>query len=140
MQIESPESLFKKQDEALDLIRTEVRTALLAQDFSDDPAEPMKLDPEYVAEGTEKWSNFQNFTLGDDGITFLFGNYEVAPYVFGAQSATVPYEKLVALMHREFTCALDVDYLRHPQPQWDKATVEIVAESEPAPPGGSNAS
>lgn len=42
-----------------------------------------------------KLEAFQNFTLGPDGVTLLFGPYEVAPYALGRWAATVPFLELI---------------------------------------------
>lgn len=35
-----------------------------------------------------------NFTFGDNGITFLFNRYEIAPYVFGEIVLEIPYNEI----------------------------------------------
>jgi hypothetical protein len=39
-------------------------------------------------------SNFQNFVITDEGIRFIFGQYQVAPYVFGMPEVTMSWDEL----------------------------------------------
>lgn len=64
--------------------RAELLTDADKQDFKDSVM-PMMND------GTEPTvENFNVFVFTDYGITFYFGQYQVAPYVFGEQAVTLP--------------------------------------------------
>lgn len=41
----------------------------------------------------------ENFCLGEEGITFYYNVYEIAPYSMGPTAITLPYEMLVHLMN-----------------------------------------
>ncbi len=43
--------------------------------------------------------NFRTFTVGSDGITFIFQQYQVAPYVAGAPRVTVPFSVLQDILN-----------------------------------------
>lgn len=52
-------------------------------------------DGEMLKEGTYPYKeNFSKFAFDKDGLKIIFDRYSVAPYVAGAFSVTVPYEKL----------------------------------------------
>ena len=40
----------------------------------------------------------ENFRIGQDGITFLYNVYEIAPYVMGAIEITLPYDIMSHLL------------------------------------------
>jgi hypothetical protein len=46
--------------------------------------------------------NFAVFSLGKDGITFIFQQYQVAPYVAGNQTMTIPYAELSDILSPVF--------------------------------------
>jgi hypothetical protein len=48
-------------------------------------------DTQMIKDGTDPTAeNFQNFVITDEGITFIFDPYQVAPYSSGQQTAKVP--------------------------------------------------
>lgn len=48
-------------------------------------------DKDWIAEGAApSVQNYQNFLVTEDGITFMFDPYQVAPYAAGAQQVDVP--------------------------------------------------
>ncbi len=48
-------------------------------------------DPQAIKDGTVPTeANFQNFIITDDGLTFIFDPYQVAPYSAGTQTVKVP--------------------------------------------------
>jgi len=49
---------------------------------------------------TELTSN-DNFILDDEGITYLYNEYEIAPYVLGAVKVFIPYDKLQMILKEE---------------------------------------
>jgi len=58
------------------------------------------------------------FAFVEDGIEFLFGPYQVAPYAFGAQIVKVEYGSLVKLMRKEWSAALGIQYMTYDRPTW----------------------
>jgi len=68
-------------------------------------------DKSFIAEGTQPvLNNFRNWNLENDGILITFDEYQVAPYVYGAQEVEVPYEMLktfVAPGAAIYPCVMD---------------------------------
>lgn len=52
-------------------------------------------------------SNLQNFIIGDDGITFVMGQYQVAPYVAGMPEVLIKWNELAPYVNKEFDLPLD---------------------------------
>jgi hypothetical protein len=44
--------------------------------------------------------NFSTFLIEEDGIRFIFGQYQVAPYVAGEQEVLIPYGELKAYLRK----------------------------------------
>lgn len=106
------DSVFKDQEQALQLISELVRAQLLTERTSDEiEGESYLLDAEWVNDATESWDDFRCFTFQEKGIEFLFAPYQVAAYVFGPHSAFVPYEALVSLLKEEFRSSLELESL-----------------------------
>lgn len=79
------QELFKPDSKYLDAIADYCRKKL------DEKLE----DKTFVENGTKPIAkNFQNWNLENDGILFTFDEYQVAPYVFGAQEVHIPFEIL----------------------------------------------
>ena len=58
---------------------------------------------EMMLEGTKPdKKNFQNFTLGKNGVAFHFAPYEVAPYAAGTSTVELSFEELGSLIKREY--------------------------------------
>ncbi|MFC3909891.1 RsiV family protein [Legionella dresdenensis] len=52
-------------------------------------------DPKWVTEGTEpKIENYKNWYFSQSGLVIVFDTYQVAAYVYGPQTVTVPYAVL----------------------------------------------
>lgn len=51
-------------------------------------------------------SNYEDFLVSDDGMTFHFAHYQVAPYVAGRQTVFIPWSKIEALIRPEFMTIL----------------------------------
>lgn len=48
-------------------------------------------DPDWIKDGAAATAeNYQSFVIADDGITFIFDAYQVAPYAAGTQKILVP--------------------------------------------------
>lgn len=47
-------------------------------------------------------ANYQNFTITPDGLTFFFPPYQVAPYVAGPQTVTIPLASLSTILAAPF--------------------------------------
>jgi len=43
-----------------------------------------------------------NFTFGDEGITFLYNRYEIAPYVFGEIVLEIPYSEINDILKESY--------------------------------------
>ncbi len=119
-QITRLQDLFSDADAAFAIIQAEVRKHLLDLSFEGmtNDGEPLKLLDDQVRSGTETWDDFQTFIFGDEGIEFQFGGYQVAPYAFGPQSASVAYDALAKLMRPHFACALGIDHLQYDHQVW----------------------
>lgn len=86
--------LFKAKAKYLNLIATEAKQRLNG-----------KLEDKWmIAEGTKPLAkNFKNWNLENDGIVFTFDEYQVAPYVNGAQEVEIPYTALKAIISPKAT-------------------------------------
>lgn len=74
--------LFTTGEKGLQTIAPFVQKELLTREFTTE---------EWVKEGTLPIEqNYQNFVVGDTGITFIFDPYQVASYAAGVQKVTVP--------------------------------------------------
>ncbi len=80
--------LFVKTEDALIEIAPVVRTALkktLGQ---------MCLEDMLLPGTTPTPDNYADFVLTDQGVTFFFAPYQVAPYAAGEQAVSIPYQQL----------------------------------------------
>ncbi|WP_319543344.1 DUF3298 domain-containing protein [uncultured Pseudodesulfovibrio sp.] len=60
-----------------------------------------------ILDGTEPLEeNFSRFILNDEGVTFIFPHYQVAPYSFGEQVVTIPYANITKHLTPEINQAL----------------------------------
>lgn len=50
----------------------------------------------------DKFEYNDNFTIGENGITFLYNRYEIAPYVFGEISLEIPYKEINDILKEPF--------------------------------------
>ncbi len=76
------EKLFTNGAKGLETIATFVERELVKKNIS---------DASWIAEGTRPVTdNYQNFVIIDNGVTFIFDAYQVAPYSAGTQSILVP--------------------------------------------------
>lgn len=48
-------------------------------------------------------SPYMNFTISDDGITFIFGQYQVAPYAAGMPEVFVSWNELAPYLNEKFS-------------------------------------
>lgn len=106
MRISRLEEIFDHSENAISVIQTKVRQALM-QPLDDDGT---KLDERDVINGTSKWEDFQSFAFTNEGILVLFDPYHVGPYAYGSHSALVLYREVVKLFQREFVSALQLEY------------------------------
>lgn len=75
-------ALFKNGITGLKTIAPYVRQTLAQQPGA---------DTQMINDGTAPTAdNFQNFVITDDGLTFIFDPYQVAPYAAGTQTVKVP--------------------------------------------------
>ena len=42
-----------------------------------------------------------NFTISDSGVTYIYNQYEIGPYVLGAVNVTVPWSELKDLLRKD---------------------------------------
>lgn len=113
VQFAQVEDLFDNPDSALAMVQESVRKQLLAvRPFEEDGGD-YNLEEEWVVEGTKDWGCLSNFAFSEQGIDFLFAPYDVAPYAFGPQEASVPYADIAPLLRREVASILDVKHLRN---------------------------
>ncbi len=77
------EDLFTNTDKGLGLVATFVQAEITKKNIS---------DAKWIKEGAgADPKNYQNFSIGDTGITFIFDPYQVAPYAAGTQNILVPF-------------------------------------------------
>jgi len=119
-QFTSLADLFLDKPAAFQLIQGTVREQLLGRSVEGmtNSGEAIQLSEDYVHNGTKDWEDFESFVFGKDGIEFLFGAYQVAPYAFGAQTASIPYALLAKLMQRHVACALGIEHLYYELKPW----------------------
>ena len=85
------EDLFEPNANPLTQLSTFARQELMTREFVRD-------DPEWVEGGIAPIAeNYQNTYISDEGLTVIFGAYQVAPYVAGPQEVTVPWSELEEL-------------------------------------------
>lgn len=74
--------LFTNPDGGLKAVATFVQSEITKKKIS---------DAEWIKEGAAAIpDNYQNFVIGDSGLTFIFDAYQVAPYAAGTQKILVP--------------------------------------------------
>ncbi len=74
--------LFTNGIQGLSAIADDVKADLMKRDFADSA---------WITEGSAPLeSNYQNFIVEDEGVTFIFDAYQVAPYAAGKQFVTIP--------------------------------------------------
>jgi hypothetical protein len=121
-QISRIQDIFEDPDSAFVIIQKTVRDLLLAPQNADteDNQDSFILDKKMVKSGTNTWDDFRNFVFEESEITFLFGHYQVAPFVSGLQSASVQYSAIAAYLKEHFACALGIE--------WDRRrAIEVLA-------------
>ena len=74
--------LFSNGQKGLDTVATFVQGEITKKKIS---------DAAWIKDGAAPTvDNYKNFVVGDDGITFIFDAYQVAPYAAGIQNILVP--------------------------------------------------
>ena len=74
--------LFTNDERGLGIIADVVNKELMKRDFA---------DQKWINEGASPVAeNYQNFIIEEAGVTFIFDQYQVAPYAAGIQRVTVP--------------------------------------------------
>jgi hypothetical protein len=71
---------------------------------------PSGFDADWVRQGTSEWKDFEAYILRSEGIEILFAPYNVASYVDGPQSATVPYDMILEFLCKHYAEALGLGY------------------------------
>ncbi|WP_419785160.1 DUF3298 domain-containing protein [Pseudodesulfovibrio sp.] len=91
------DDIFPAPEGALQVLAPFVR-ARLRESLQD-----MVLD-DMLLPGTEPTrENYAKYFLSDQGLTFLFGPYQVAPYAAGEQRVTIPMDRLMPLLRPTLT-------------------------------------
>lgn len=76
------DDLFTNGIQGLGTIADYVKKELLKREFA---------DRAWISEGAApSKDNYQNFVVEDEGVTFIFDPYQVAPYAAGKQMVTIP--------------------------------------------------
>lgn len=84
--------VFKGSSAYLEIISQFIYDSLINQNSLGIP-----LDESWVVEGsTPLESNFKHFLIGDQGVTFLFEKYQLAPAFIGEPSILIPYDVFTA--------------------------------------------
>lgn len=96
----------------LEVIQTEARTQLSETLRAMIDGEP---DENWIIEGTSDWDCFRSFSIHEGKISFHFGSYQVAAYVFGHQSVTIPVKKIAAYLTDFAANSLDVGWVKSQQ-------------------------
>jgi hypothetical protein len=87
------EKLFTNGAKGLETIAAFVERELIKKNVS---------DASWIKEGTRPVAdNYQNFVIIDNGITFIFDAYQVAPYSAGIQSILVPTSAFKSIANPE---------------------------------------
>lgn len=86
-----------------DLFNVDYLTALAELSFetlrADLQKQNVEIDISWLAEGTDSIpDNYQFFVLTQQGLTFIFPAYQVAPYALGQQEVLLPYSKIQHLL------------------------------------------
>ena len=89
------EDLFTPETDILALLQPLVREMLDAQ------LGEMALS-DFIEPGTDSLDSFRTFTLGSEGVTFVFDPYAVAPYAAGTQQVLVPWTALAPALAEDF--------------------------------------
>ena len=72
-----------------------IKSSLAQSQFQDDL---------WLEEGAgAKEENYQRFVFTQDGLTFFFDPYQVAPYAAGSQDITLSYQSLASLLRPEYS-------------------------------------
>ncbi|TPG42459.1 TIR domain-containing protein [Sphingomonas koreensis] len=106
--------IFEDPDSALPVLQDHLRPKLAKRRFQDGDTENF-LPEQDISNGTTDWNDLRNFVFEADGIQFFFGPYDVGPYVFGSQTALVPYSATAKFISPVLRSALDVYHFDQPQ-------------------------
>jgi hypothetical protein len=98
-----------RDDTALGIIQSEVRQQLLAHSSTQE--ELPSRDREWVEKGTEHWENFRAFVFKEKELELFFAPYQVDCFAAGPQSATIKYDRIAALMLKEYVYSLGIGHL-----------------------------
>jgi len=130
--ITSLQEIFTDTEKALGIIQKECREQLLNMKFEEmtNDGSALKLEKNYVDDGTKHWDCFQNFALKPEGIDILFSTYQVAAYAFGPQFVHIPYVNVAPLLRKEMACLLDIEHLQYDTPEWPFAAAMENAVAE----------
>jgi hypothetical protein len=86
-------TLFANPDTGLAKVAAFVQGELTKKDIS---------DPQWIKDGAAATAeNYQSFIISDEGVTFVFDPYQVAPYAAGTQNILVPFAVFKPLANPE---------------------------------------
>ena len=111
VKISSLKRVFKDPENALKEAQRCVREELSKPRYDESEQEEWTLNAEWIEEGTHKWRDFRAFSFQKEGIEVLFPPYQVGAYVFGSQSALIPFKTMLPLMKETYISALGLEYL-----------------------------
>ncbi len=95
------DDMFKKDDKSLNTLSALVKSKII-KEFKKDGVDTVNIES-MIEDGTKPNSqSFQKFVIGDFYITFIYDQYEVAPYSYGMRLATISFDELENLLKVDF--------------------------------------
>lgn len=106
LQIKGLENIFVDEKASLKVLQQYVRDQLKSLKYEGAEYGELRLDADWIDQGTESWSNFSSFAFKEAGIDILFAPYHVSAYVFGGHVINVPYSAITHLLKTHYRSAL----------------------------------
>ncbi len=79
-----------------------------APDMDMTPVDESTLNSVFFEEGADpREENYSVYFIDKEGIKFVFGQYQVAPYVFGEQEVLITYAELQSVLNKSFSYGLE---------------------------------
>jgi Protein of unknown function (DUF3298) len=102
--------IFQDEKTALEVVQREARSQLKTALSEPARAGGGNWDRnEQVEVGTSTWEHFRAARFTERGLELLFEPYQVAAYVYGPQTAQVPYSTLVPLMRPQYVSLMQLE-------------------------------
>jgi len=101
--------VFSYQEDALRVIRTEVRKQLIQLISLQDEQETTGSAREWIEKGTDTWNCYGAFVFRNEAIEIQFAPYAVTAYAYGPQFALLNYELLIDYIRPEYQMALGLE-------------------------------